>query len=94
MDVHKVAHDADGALAIVMVDGRCFVHGSILDKQFSDGNAEKQRLLECLQEAISIAHGSGADYTWQTLDRLRELQAIADGRAPVIVDDATNALGQ
>lgn len=60
----------------------------IIDKAFANLDAalaspadetEIERLRACLAEAVSIAHGSGADFTWQALERLGVLQRIADG---------------
>jgi hypothetical protein len=44
MEAKKVAHDADGNLSIVQVDGRSFVHGSILDKECAKRDDEIDRL--------------------------------------------------
>jgi hypothetical protein len=44
MEAKKVAHDTDGNLSIVMVDGRSFVHGSILDQECAKRDAEIDRL--------------------------------------------------
>lgn len=54
MDARKIAVNEDGELSLVMVEGRCFVHGSLLDKE----GAQVRRLTEAL---IRIRDLGGVD---------------------------------
>ena len=78
MQAQKIAHDADGNLAVVGVNGRSFVHGSILDRECAKRNAEIERLATALHDLywwvseLPVKHPQQAEQR----DRAAELLGI------------------
>lgn len=50
MEAKKIANNEAGELSAVTIDGRAFVHGSILDNECARRDAEIERLRAALKE--------------------------------------------
>ena len=47
-------------------------------RSWAEWEREVIELTNALREALAIAGGSGADFTWEAEERLRELRDLAD----------------
>ena len=57
--------------------GMMLAYSQAVSKQIG---TENEQLRAALLEALAIANGSGADFTWQARERLRMLARVASDR--------------
>lgn len=61
MEATEVAHNAEGEITLVQIDGRGFVHGSILDHECAKRDAEINQLRAALKIAVRVVDLEGLD---------------------------------
>jgi hypothetical protein len=75
MDAKKIAVDAEGNLSIVMVEGRAFVHGGILDHECAKLRNEADELRETLRDILGVALNV-QDPTHEAVEKMRHAKQL------------------